>query len=124
MNLEQLKAAGGFVAPEPVKQTVTWEGHTFDLWIRRRSFAEFEKLMVIQAEGVKAQGALMLSTFVLLGDEHEPLSYEDAERLEPSLATVMIEAVRVVAERPKSSPPKTKRGVKSRSPSGEEPSQS
>jgi hypothetical protein len=123
MNLDQLKAAGGFVDPTPVKQSVTWQGVTFDVYIRRHSFAEFERLHVEYAKGGKAQGALMLSTYLLLGDDKQPMSYEDAARLEPTLAKELVEALnKVAAESPKPSPPTTSSGANSRSRSGGGPS--
>lgn len=111
MNLNDLKAAGAFVAPEPIKETVTWSGNTFDVWIKRPSFAESEKIIATMASGNHARGALMLANSVLLGEEKEPLPYEDALRLDPSLAMALVEAVQRVADRPKALAPKTKSGT-------------
>lgn len=101
MDLSQLKAAGAFVNPEPVKESVTWDGHTFDVWIRRTSFVESEKIMAAMAGGARARGALMLSNAILLGDSRDPIPYEDAQRLDPGLAMALVQAVQRVTERPK-----------------------
>lgn len=101
MDLAALKAAGAFVAPEPIKETVTWNGHTFDVWIKPVSFADSEKMLAAMASGDAARGALVLSKSILLGDNKEPLSYEDALNLEPSLGMALVQAVQKVKDRPK-----------------------
>lgn len=101
MNLAELKAAGAFVAPEPVKETVTWNGHTFDVWIKPVSFADSEKMLLALATGDASRGALLLSSSVLLGDDREAMTYEDALSLDPSLAMTLVQTVRKVKDRPK-----------------------
>lgn len=101
MNLAELKAAGAFVAPEPIKETVTWNGHTFDVWIKPVSFADSEKMISAMAAGDTSRGALLLSNSVLLGDDREALTYEDAIKLEPSLAMTLVHTVQKVKDRPK-----------------------
>lgn len=101
MDLAALKAAGAFVAPEPVKESVTWNGHTFEVWIKPVSFADSEKMISAMASGDSARGALVLSNSILLGENKEPLSYEDALKLEPSLGMALVQAVQKVKDRPK-----------------------
>lgn len=101
MNLADLKAAGAFVAPEPIKESVTWNGHTFDVWVKPVSFADSEKMITAMASGDASKGALLLSNSVLLGDNQEPLAYEDALRLDPNLAITLVQAVQKVKDRPK-----------------------
>lgn len=101
MNLDQLKAAGGFVEAEPVKVPVEWAHKTkagadvvdkFDVWVRLRSFGLFER--VASLGGDRSRSAQMLSECILLGDERQALTYEQAYQLEPDLAFVLVEAVR------------------------------
>lgn len=101
MNLSELKEAGGIIAAAPVKKSVTWEREgadpmTFDVHVRRLSFGTLERLLVADADD-RSRSAAYLSATVLLGDGgDEPLSYEDAFQLDPSLATALITAAREV----------------------------
>lgn len=99
MNLDALKAAGAFVAPDPVKESVTWNGHTFDVWIKPVSFADSEKMREALSTGDASVCALVVSKSVLLGDEQEPLSYDDAVNLDPSLGVVLVSAIQRVKEK-------------------------
>lgn len=101
MDLATLRAAGAFVDPEPTKESVTWNGHTFDVWVKRPSFADSENVLAAMAKGDQARGALMLANAILLGEKKEPISYEDAVRLDPSLAFELVKAVERVTKRPK-----------------------
>lgn len=88
MNIEQLRTAGGFVALEPVKVPVTWKEHTFDVFIRHLSFGDVERLTAAENSTVA-----LIAASVLLGDEQAPLTFADAERLDVSLATKLLEAI-------------------------------
>jgi hypothetical protein len=44
----------------------------------------------------QSRSATYLSATILLGDGDEPLTYEDAYQLDPSLATVLLSAAREV----------------------------
>ena len=98
MKLADLKTAGGFVPSAPVKKSVTWKrkGHddvTFDVFIKRQSFGSVERLFLRDDDG-RSRSAAYISEALLLGDKgNEPLSYDDAFQLEPSLAAVLIEAI-------------------------------
>lgn len=103
MNLAQLQAAGAFVEAAPVKTSVTWTRKNaageeitdiFDVWVRRRSFGTFERVAMLSED--RSKSAKMLSECVLLGEAQEALSYEQAYQLDPSLAFVLIEAVKDV----------------------------
>ena len=101
MNLSELQAMGAFVEAAPIKTPVTWtrdnaEGvevsDTFDVWIRRRSFGTLERVAMLSED--RSKSAKMLSECVLLGDAQEAITYEQAYQLDPSLAFVLVEAVR------------------------------
>lgn len=101
MKLNDLKAMGGFVPAEPVKREVSWtrevdgkpETVEFTVFVRRQSFGSVERLLHVENDD-RSRSARFLSESILLGDDgKEKLSYEDAYRLEPGLAAVLMEAV-------------------------------
>lgn len=100
MNLVQLQAAGAFVEAEPVKVPVEWARKKagadvvdkFDVWVRLRSFGLFERVASLGAD--RSRSAQMLSECILLGEEREAMTYEQAYQLDPDLAFVLVEAVR------------------------------
>lgn len=100
MKLADLRAAGGFVSPAPVKRTVTWtpDGRdpvTFDVWIKRRSFGAIERLFADDDD--RSKSAAYIAESIALGEHgKDKLTYEDAYQLEPSLARVLIEALNEV----------------------------
>lgn len=89
MNLAEIRNIGGFVSAEPVKHPVTWKGYTFDVFVKRLSFGDVENLYGIED---RSRSARMIATAILLGEDKEPISYEDAYRLDVGLATKLIEA--------------------------------
>lgn len=103
MNLAQLQAAGAFVEAAPVKTAVTWTrqnaageevSDSFDVWVRRRSFGTFERVAMLGED--RSKSAKMLSECILLGEEQEAISYEQAYQLDPSLAFALVQAVKDV----------------------------
>lgn len=105
MNLNDLKAAGGFVAPKPVKKRIKWERKgedtvEFDVHIRRASFGSMERVMTAALDE-RSRSATLLSEVLLLGENgDEPISYEDAYQLHPGLATLLLNAAREVNQPP------------------------
>ncbi|MBN8515283.1 phage tail assembly chaperone family protein, TAC [Accumulibacter sp.] len=91
MNLEQLRTAGGFVALDPVKVPVAWKAHNFDVFVRQLSFGDVERLTAAENSTVA-----LIAASVLLGEERTPLAAADAERLDVSLATKLLEAINLV----------------------------
>jgi hypothetical protein len=89
MNLSELKKIGGFIDTAPVKVPVSWNGNDFDVHVRRLAFGDVERLM--QAEGNPS--IAMIAAAVMLGDELEPMTREDAERLDVTLAAELIKAI-------------------------------
>ena len=89
MNLAEIRNAGGFIPAEPVKVEIKWKEHTFDVWVKRLSFGEVENLHA--AEG-GPNIRRMISAAILLGEDKEPITYEEAFQLEVSLAMVLIDA--------------------------------
>ena len=89
MNLAEIRTAGGFIPAEPVKVPVEWKEHKFDVWVKRLSFGDVESLF---AADDRSRSARMIACAVLLGENKEPISYDDAFRLDVSLASKLIEA--------------------------------
>lgn len=89
MNLAELRNAGGFVAAEPVKFLVEWREFSFDVWVKRLSFGDVENLY---EQDDRSRSARMIATAILLGENKEEISYEDAYRLDVSLAAKLIDA--------------------------------
>lgn len=97
MNLAEIRNAGGFISAEPVKVPVEWNGHKFDVYVKRLSFGEVEHLF---AEADRSRSARMIAASVLLGEDREPISYDDAYRLDVALASKLIEAINKVNGKP------------------------
>ncbi len=93
MNLAEIRNAGGFIPAEPVKVEIEWKGYRVDVGVKRLSFADVESLYTFDG---KSRTAKMISTAILLGEAHEPISYEDACRLDVELAARLIEALNSV----------------------------
>lgn len=89
MNLSEIKAAGGFIPAEPVKVPVEWKEYKFDVFVKRLSFGDVEGLF---AADDRSRSARMIASAILLGENKEPISYDDAYRLDVSLASKLIEA--------------------------------
>ena len=96
MNLEQLRTAGAFVDVEPVKTPIIWKEHHFDVYIRRLSFGDMERISTSGNSTVN-----LIANAVLLGEEKQPITAEDAARLDISLAAKLIEAVNEANSAPK-----------------------
>lgn len=103
MKVSELRALGGFVPAEPVEREVTWtrtvdgeeKSDTFTVAIVRQSFGTIERLLMAENDE-RSRSARFLSESILLGGGKEKLSYEDAYRLELTLANALIEAVTAV----------------------------
>ena len=103
MNLKQLKQAGAFVSAEPVAKEVVWSHKNdagevvedrFTVYIKRQSFGTIEQLW--SGDSDRSRSATFISASVLLGEERESMSYEDAYQLDPSLAHALVKAINEV----------------------------
>lgn len=101
MDLKQLKAAGGLVSDRPTPVKKTWEtpgGESLeiDFFVLRQSFGQAERLYLSTTEERKdrSRTSELISEVIRLGkDGSEKMSYEDAYKLEPSLARVFLDAI-------------------------------
>jgi len=93
MNLAEIRNIGAFVSSMPVKQEIEWKEHRFDVFVKRLSFGDIETLYSVE-EG--SRSARMISTAILLGENQEAISYDDAFRLDVGLATKLIGAFNIV----------------------------
>lgn len=89
MNLAEIRNAGAFISPEPVKVAIEWKTYKFDVYVKLLAFGDVESL---HASDDKSKFARMIATAILLGENKEPISYDDAYRLDVGLATKLIEA--------------------------------
>jgi hypothetical protein len=142
MNLQELKARGGFVSSEPVKKSVTWKHETADgqeiddkfyIYVVRQSFGSVEKLLTgINDRSKTAAFISACVRFMANTDEAkeyekkraddptmpvrldllESMSYEDAYQLEPSLAGALVVAINDVNGEQKNSLPPMNSGTK------------
>lgn len=108
----QLKAAGGFVAPEPIKREVVWERtdeegqektDTFDIYIVRVNLGTM--LAANKAPEGAEPVAYELSRYLMLDNDKgkpELITYEEACCLEPTLAAAILKVVKE-ARTPKNS---------------------
>lgn len=103
MNLEELKAKGGFVALAPIKKKVVWKRKkdgvdvedTFDIHIMRKSFGVME--MLLDDVSDRSKGASYISETVRLGENaEERMTYAEAYALDPSLAGEFVKAINEV----------------------------
>lgn len=113
-GLSQLKAAGGFVSREPLKREVSWTHvneageevtDTFDIFIPRQTLASALENRPEHVEAVTWE----LSRSLLLANEKGepvPISYEDVQTLEPTLATAIMKVIQE-ERKPKNSQPPT-----------------
>jgi len=118
MNLEQLRQAGAFVDPAPVREEVEWthkteDGETvtekFAVHVRRQSFGAVDRLFSSLDD--RSRSAWLISQSVLLGPEaREQFTYDDAYQLDPGLAYVLIDVINRV-NTAKNSPPPTPSGT-------------
>jgi hypothetical protein len=106
MDLKTLRERGGIVPSAPVKREISWtrpgdDGvdvtDTFAVHIVRHSFGTIDRMFTGGADAEKSQAAKFISGSVLLGDDAaEPIPYEVAYQLDPSLARLLIDAINEV----------------------------
>ena len=104
MNLKQLEEKGGLVSGEPVPKKVKWvrsdgEIVEFDILVKPLSYGRLERIIrdlkSDEDDDDRSYNALVISECVVL-DEGERISYEDAYRMRPGLATAISNVVREV----------------------------
>ncbi len=103
MNLNELRAAGGFIESALVRKEITWTrvpagrkkavSDTFQVFVRRNSFGAVERLF--SAEGdQQSRNARYLAECIRLGETgEESLTYEQAYDLDPALGFLLLQAV-------------------------------
>lgn len=107
MSLADLRAAGAFVAPDPVQKVVRWEHaddasgivteYEFAVRIRPQSFAAVQRARY--SVGPTALSELIANSILLVDAETgatETLTVEQANDLHPTLATQFILAINEV----------------------------
>ena len=96
-SLKDLQNMGGFVSTVPVKKEIKFkidgdDEFTAIIHVRKLSAGDYETLFVSDSEG-RSRTASVISQCVTLGESgKEKVSFEDAYRLHPNLATAMVNA--------------------------------
>ena len=120
-GLSQLKAAGGFVSREPLKREVTWThtaengaevSDTFDIFIPRTNLST---ALEQRPEGVEAVTWELSRSLMLADDKGKPvpISYEDVQLLEPTLATAIMKVIQETRAPKNSRPPTSSSAISS-----------
>jgi hypothetical protein len=98
MKLKELEAEGAFVSDEPVRKSVTWKHggkeDTFDILVKRSSYSDIELRLLAPDE--QSRSALTISQSIVLPDDAQGFTYEQAKRIKPSLMKVLLKAVQEV----------------------------
>lgn len=105
MNLDDLKKIGGVVSSAPVPKSVKWvkkeddgteQEFEFTIHVLKHSFGSIEQIWNDKDES-RSRAASYISKTVRLGEGgKDPISYDDAFQLEPSLAAAFIAAINEV----------------------------
>lgn len=102
MRIEDLIKKGGFVDLDPIRTPIVWpkkdqttgdvEEIKFDVFVKRQSWGDMEKLWAGDSE--QSRTAKLISSSILLGeDKSESFTYEQAYNLDPTLATALLKAI-------------------------------
>lgn len=106
MNLKELQKIGFVDANDliPVKRVWSHKGEELevDFFIVRQSYIEAERIYKISSDEDKSSVCQLISSMIRLGkDGKEKLTYENAEKLVPSLAMLFIDAINEVTKNEK-----------------------
>lgn len=107
MNIDQLMAVGAMAPIKYVIKSIEWDGNKFDVKIKSQETpADFEFIYAQQMGTEDAYAARRVHRFVLL-DGDQPVPYEKAVQLKPSLLVCLTHAINQVhGQKPKVEPKK------------------
>lgn len=111
-SLSDLKNLGGIVSDRPIRKSITFnlggdDDLTADIHVKRLSVGDYESLF-LSGNDEKSRTARVIAETITLGpDGKERISFQDAYRLHPNLASAMIEAFNEVNGSKKPSRPAT-----------------
>lgn len=110
MNIDQLMALGAMAPITYVVKAVEWDGKKFNVKIKSEETpADFEFIYARALGGEDAYSARRVHRFVLL-DGDQPIPYEKAVQLKPSLLLCLTDAINQVhKENPKAEAKKPSR---------------
>jgi hypothetical protein len=96
-TLKQLTEQGGFAATKPIKKHIKFEidGNKLeaDIHVRQIGIGEYEDVYVGDDKDKRSKTAKMISESVLLGEDgKERISFDDAYRMKPALASAILDA--------------------------------
>jgi hypothetical protein len=107
-TLKQLTAQGGFAATKPVKKHIAFEidGNALeaDIFVRQIGIGEYEDVYLADDKDKRSKTAKIIAESVTLGEDgKERISFDDAYRMKPSLASAILDAFNEVNGAKKSS---------------------
>lgn len=91
MNIDDIKAAGGFTSEQGEKRAIEWSGHKGEVFVRQVSFG---RIVATQALPDAERNIALVRECIRLGDSGEvQLSREQVEALNPALASAFMTAI-------------------------------
>lgn len=102
MNAADLFAAGGEVSTEPVIRPAKWtnaagEEKEFEIRVLPRNAASTMRAQRMAAESPDRDPLLIyIAAHAQIGNDHQTVSYEQVERIEPTLLAVIVKEVSAV----------------------------
>lgn len=87
MNIDDIKAAGGFASETGEKRAITWNGHKGEVFVRQVSFG---RIVATQALPDAERNIELVRECIRLGDGSEAMTREQVEALSPALAAAFM----------------------------------
>lgn len=98
MDLAKLREAGAFVPAGLVKRSIAWNGHTFDVYIKRLSFGVVEDALAASGPEARGRSSSLIAAAVCHEDGTPAMTFDEAYQLRSSLARLLSDAIREVNE--------------------------
>lgn len=98
MDLAKLREAGAFVPAGLVKRSIEWNGHTFDVYVKRLSFGVVEDMLAAAGTDTRGRSSRLIASAICIEDGTPAMSFDDAYQLRSSLARLLADAIREVNE--------------------------
>lgn len=94
MNAAELFAAGGEVSAQPVIRPAKWGEHEFEIRVLPRNAASTMRAQRMAAEFPDRDPLLIyIAAHAQIGNDHQIVSYEQIERIDPTLLAVIVKEV-------------------------------
>jgi len=91
MNIDDIKAAGGFVSEQGEKRTIEWDGRSGEVFVRKASFG---RIVTLQELPDAERNMALVRECIRLGDNgDEAMSQDQVAALSPALAAAFMAAI-------------------------------